>query len=97
MVVIQAPDTVGPSRFKVVRALKLMKERKVSRENEESDSGKCRLWEEGESIEAEQPYDEVHLMTGTVINASAIAKGVFKISRNFRNSGWRGEADRMVP
>lgn len=86
-----------PRRLEVVRALKLMKERQVSGEYEESDSGKCGLGEEGESIQAEQPYDEVQFMTGAVVNASAIAKGVVKICRNFRDSGGRGKADCIVP
>ena len=90
MIVIQAPDAVGSSGLKVVGALKLMKEGQVSRENEESDGGKRGLWEEGESIQAEQPYDKVQLMTGTVIYASAIAKRIVKISRHFRDRGRRG-------
>lgn len=90
MIVIQTPDAVGSSRLKVVGALKLMEEGQVSRENEQSDGGKHGLWEEGESIQAEQPYDEVQLMTGTVIYTSAIAKGIVKISRHFRDRGRRG-------
>lgn len=97
MVVIQTPDAMGPSRLEVVRALKLMKERQVSGENEKSDGGKRGLWEERESIQAEQPYDEVQLMARTVIYASSIAKRIVKISRNFRGSGRRGEADSIMP
>lgn len=97
MVVIQAPDAVGPRRLEVVCALKFMKERQVSGEDEESDGGKRGLWEEGESVQAKQPYDKVQLMTGTVIYTSAIAKRVMQIGRNFRDSGRQGEAESTVP
>lgn len=86
-----------PRWLEVVRALKLMKKHQVSGEYEESDGGKCGLGEEGESIQAEQPYDEIQFMAGTVVNASTIAKRVVKIRRNFRDSGRRGEADGVVP
>jgi hypothetical protein len=74
LIVIETPDTVGASRFEIVCGLDDTHNAEVARKDDESE-----LWEGGlrkdvETVQAQQPDEEIEFVTGAVINTSLVAK-----------------------
>lgn len=97
MVIVQPPHAVRAGGLEVVRALDSPHQGDVSREDEEGESGEGGGWKEGETVQAEEPDDEVEFMAGPVVDAGAVAEGIVEVGRGFCYGGLVGEPERRVP
>lgn len=102
LVVIEAPDPVGAGRFEIVGHLYGTHEAKITWEDAEDESSRIATagrigFEDVELAEAEEPHEEVELVTRAVVDAATVAKRVVEVDGRFVDGGVVGEAERAVP
>lgn len=79
LVVVEAPDAVGARGLEVVSFLDAAHEAQVCGEDDQGQGGERGWGEVAQSIEAEEPEEEVEFVARTVVDALAVAEGVAEI------------------
>ena len=80
MVIVESPDPVRAGGFEVVCALEFAQKLGVAREDSQGERWKCGRGEQGESVEAEKPHDEVKLVARSIVYTLSVTERVVKVS-----------------
>lgn len=97
LVVVQTPDAMRACGLKIVRQLDLTHEFQVAIKNDENECAEVCSGHDAQLVEAEQPYDEVELVTRAVIDASPIAERLCEIRRHLIDGSGVFHTESSVP
>ena len=97
LVVVEAPDAVGPGGFEVVGGLDEPHDVKVAGEDAEGEGGEVGAMEDGQLIEAQEPDHKVELVAGAVVDAHAVSERVAKVRGQLGGGVGVAHAEAGVP
>ena len=83
LVVVEAPDAVGAGGLEVVEHLHGAHDLEVARKDAQHERGEVGGLYDAETVQAQQPDGKVELVTGAVVDAVAVAKGLGQVGGRF--------------